>query len=614
MYNFNKIKIVIWDLDETFWNGTLSEGSIEPIYENINLVRRLTDCGIINSICSKNDFQPTIEALSSISEGLLDLFVLPSINWQPKGPRIEKILKSIGLRAENCLFIDDNVHNLEDARYTNKGIMTALPNEIESLTKDAYNAQTSDKTHRRLKQYKVLENKIKAAQEFSDNTEFLFSSNIQVAIFRDCENQFERIVELVQRTNQLNFTKRRDSGESIKSLIDDPTCDTGYVKVQDKFGDYGIVGFFAVKNNKCIHLLFSCRTIGQGVEEFVYSALGYPVLETVEPVINHLGHTPSPAWINQNRSQTSNHTKHRVKIVFKGACDLKQMCEYLDSSNIIEEFTYIGKERNNYIEHHNHSINYLTWRKLNDIQRQKLVEKLVFNDVDMFKTSLFDENVSLIVLSTMIEPHLGIYRHKESGNKLAFGDALHPLTDKSEWKNYKNGTLPQGSKYITDEWLEWFCNQFEFCGTLSPNEIIENAKLLLDIVGKNVKICYLLGPEINKENETDPTYIGREKIYAQVNKKIRLLSQANSRVLILDPNKWIHKPSDFTNNLNHWNRRIYYELAKDANKYIEACIGENVGRKSGKLNLIKHLIRDRISSTGFFQTPVWSIISNIIRK
>ncbi len=39
----NKIKLVIWDLDDTFWNGTLSEGEINPIEKNIQLIKDLTD-------------------------------------------------------------------------------------------------------------------------------------------------------------------------------------------------------------------------------------------------------------------------------------------------------------------------------------------------------------------------------------------------------------------------------------------------------------------------------------------------------------------------------------------------------------------------------------------
>lgn len=51
--DYNKLKLVIWDLDDTFWNGTLSEGGIEAIDANIQLIKTLTDCGVINAICSK---------------------------------------------------------------------------------------------------------------------------------------------------------------------------------------------------------------------------------------------------------------------------------------------------------------------------------------------------------------------------------------------------------------------------------------------------------------------------------------------------------------------------------------------------------------------------------
>ena len=57
MIDYSKIKLVIWDLDDTFWKGTLSEGPIVSIAENIQLVRDLTDRGIVNSICSKNDYK-----------------------------------------------------------------------------------------------------------------------------------------------------------------------------------------------------------------------------------------------------------------------------------------------------------------------------------------------------------------------------------------------------------------------------------------------------------------------------------------------------------------------------------------------------------------------------
>ena len=73
-----KIKLVIWDLDETFWKGTISDGEVEPIPENIEIVKKLTDRGIVNSICSKNDHEVAKNEL--IKEGVWDYFVFPSID------------------------------------------------------------------------------------------------------------------------------------------------------------------------------------------------------------------------------------------------------------------------------------------------------------------------------------------------------------------------------------------------------------------------------------------------------------------------------------------------------------------------------------------------------
>ena len=47
------IKLVIWDMDDTFWKGTISEyAQIEFVENNINIVKELVDRGIMNSISS----------------------------------------------------------------------------------------------------------------------------------------------------------------------------------------------------------------------------------------------------------------------------------------------------------------------------------------------------------------------------------------------------------------------------------------------------------------------------------------------------------------------------------------------------------------------------------
>ena len=54
-FDITKTKLIIWDLDDTFWDGTLSEGGVSFNNENLKLVEELTTKGIMNSICSKND-------------------------------------------------------------------------------------------------------------------------------------------------------------------------------------------------------------------------------------------------------------------------------------------------------------------------------------------------------------------------------------------------------------------------------------------------------------------------------------------------------------------------------------------------------------------------------
>ena len=117
----NKLKLVIWDLDETFWKGTLSEGEISLIDKNCEIVRKMTDCGIVNTICSKNDYEDVKNRLNK-SDGLWEYFVFASIDWSPKGERIKQLISDMALRAENVLFIDDNKGNLQEALYYNPGL------------------------------------------------------------------------------------------------------------------------------------------------------------------------------------------------------------------------------------------------------------------------------------------------------------------------------------------------------------------------------------------------------------------------------------------------------------------------------------------------------------
>lgn len=267
MYQFEKIKLVIWDLDETFWHGTLTEGGAVIPHTHRVLLKDLTDIGIVNSICSKNDWEPVAQELEK--QELLQYFVFPSVNWDSKGNRVKDLIADMQLRPANVLFIDDNHSNREEVRYFCPEIMVADPAEIPLLIEDVAQAPKKDKDHKRLKQYRVLEEKRASRQSYSSNEAFLAESNIRLDISTDCMDQLPRIHDLLLRSNQLNFTKVRSTEAELSALLSDPHINSGYVSVRDKFGDYGIVGFYALKENTLLHFTFSCRTLGMGIEQYV---------------------------------------------------------------------------------------------------------------------------------------------------------------------------------------------------------------------------------------------------------------------------------------------------------------------------------------------------------
>ena len=111
---FEPVRLVIWDLDDTFWRGAVAEGGItESLQQNHDAVIELARRGIMSSICSKNDERPIRDILTE--RGILDYFVCPSISWESKGSRLAAIVEATRLRAASVMFIDDNPNNRAEA-------------------------------------------------------------------------------------------------------------------------------------------------------------------------------------------------------------------------------------------------------------------------------------------------------------------------------------------------------------------------------------------------------------------------------------------------------------------------------------------------------------------
>lgn len=272
-------KLIIWDLDDTLWQGTLADGDEPLLYEHrAAFVRTLNSHGIISAICSKNDHDAARSRLEAF--GLWDAFVFPRIAFLPKGDVVRQMIAEMQLRPVNVLFIDDNARNLAEVAAAVPGIRVV---DATSADCDALLRQIVD-DHRhiarsRIADYRMLETRV-AARQASAMTDqaFLMQSGIEATYTHRMDNlDFAgRIEELINRSNQLNYTETRVVSGSMHELIMNVSdYDVFCAFVWDKYGYYGLVGaaVFDKAAKQLIHFAFSCRIMHMGVEDYLLRAL-----------------------------------------------------------------------------------------------------------------------------------------------------------------------------------------------------------------------------------------------------------------------------------------------------------------------------------------------------
>lgn len=609
MYRFDRIKLVIWDMDETFWKGTITEGDICIPEEHIKLIKDLTDAGIINSICSKNDLDQVVSELDK--NGLKEYFVFPSVNWEPKGNRIKQIVADMQLRPVNVLFIDDNSSNLGEAKHYCDGIMTATPDMILQLIKDVETCEKKDLEHKRLKQYKVLEEKQSERTNYSSNEAFLMESGIKVELGYDCIDQISRIHDLILRSNQLNFTKIRSSDEELSELLSNENYDCGYVSVTDKFGDYGIVGFYAKTGNRLEHFVFSCRTLGMGIEQYVYNLLGRPELTIIGEVISDLSSTELPAWINQNNGvQSAEKMKIRKieqhQVLIKGPCDLFQIFPYIADTEMFDtEFTYALNDGLT-IESTGHTTHIVESHRLSPEQKNIVINEVPFTDIEMYSDALFTKGYKVAIISILADANLGVYRRKETGERIAVMEYIHPLTDESSWDGIVSGEYPHTGFNFNEQILKDFSEKYEFVGRNSAQTTLENLKYIREHLADECMLVVMLGGELYYEKNTFEAYMDRHIVHKEMNELIREWAEEMPNVRLIDVNKYLVDQSSFYDHFNHYIKPVYYKIAGEIVDVINEHIGSNI-RETTKLKMVKIRIKEMLA-------PLYYRLKKLLRR
>ena len=577
--DYSKIKLIIWDLDETFWEGTLSEGDVACPEEHIELLHLLTETGVVNSICSKNDDASTIEKLSEI--GAMEYFVFPSINWEAKGMRIKQTISDMQLRPANVLFLDDNHLNIAEAEFYCPEIMTAGPEVIPELIKCAQTQYASGKRKNRMQQYRILEQKCSEREDFGSNEEFLTASCIQVLISEECSDKAERICELNKRANQLNFTKNRVELDEIERVLNNPEYRCGTVAVSDRYGDYGITGFFCVdiRANKLLHFCFSCRTMGMGVEQYVYSYLNRPKLEIKGEISSDPNVPENPFWINNGQAKEEKDAfALEKKVLFKGPCDLWSVCNFFADDAISTEFTY-DIAKNGAIDYGlNHTDTMLNAVLLPPEELDKLSE-LPFVGEKTYSKELFSGRYQAVLLSVLMDAMLARYRNKKSGRIVVWGDWCTDITDPDIRDRLVAKEIETYGMDFDFAFLENFAKEWEYLGQIPIDETVANFRKIRDMLPDETLLILVLGSEIAFEKSSNIAYKDREKYNVELNRKLEEAFAESGNVYLLNSTDLITSQNDFNDEITHFRKPVYYRMANEINRILNET-GSGMNQRS----------------------------------
>ncbi len=267
----SKIKCVVWDLDNTLWDGILVEDGARKLKLKpgiADVIRALDARGILHSVASKNNHDEAMLALKQFQ--LDEYFLCPQISWEPKSEGIRRIAQQLNIGVNSLLFVDDSPFELEQVKAVCPEVRVLDAVQYRNLPdmKECQVPVTAESKERR-NLYRVEAERQDLAQGFGDDyMAFLRDCEIRLSIRTMTEENLDRVHELTQRTNQMNFSGNRYDRDVLRNILATPYLDTYVLSCEDRFGSYGVVGFSIVDSRepRMTDLMFSCRIQSKRVE------------------------------------------------------------------------------------------------------------------------------------------------------------------------------------------------------------------------------------------------------------------------------------------------------------------------------------------------------------
>jgi FkbH-like protein len=284
------MKGIITDLDNTLWSGIVGETGaggvswslaehtqIHGLYQQ--LLRHFSEMGVLLAIASKNELSVVKETL-----GRGDLYIPGSAfypvraDWGAKSRHIEEILSTWNVGADSVAFIDDSPMELDEVRTAFPsmrcmqfpGKQPAAAITLFEQLRDWFGKSVINREDT-LRQASIQAGEVfRESARSAENGDFIRSLQGRV-IFDNRKNPAnQRLLELINKTNQFNLNGVRISeGEWLRHLADPAGVVVG-VSYEDKFGPLGVIGVVAGKRAgdrmEISAWVMSCRAFSRRIE------------------------------------------------------------------------------------------------------------------------------------------------------------------------------------------------------------------------------------------------------------------------------------------------------------------------------------------------------------
>lgn len=290
-------KCLVLDLDNTLWGGILGDAGADGILcadtdypsnayaEFQRAVLALRSRGILLAVASKNDRESVDEVFSR----RWDMPLRPGhisdweVHWDPKPESLRRIAERLNIGLDSLVFFDDNPAEVDLVRMTLPQVRTYLmpkrPEEFVAFLaslEDFDQLRLSSEDLRRAELYEARKKTAEMAANATDLESFYRSLGTVVTPEPAGSANFERLVQLIHKTNQFNLTTRRHDAAALKEQIAAGSELWGF-RASDIHGDHGIiaVALLDFAGAACVvdTLLMSCRVIGRTIETAILSFL-----------------------------------------------------------------------------------------------------------------------------------------------------------------------------------------------------------------------------------------------------------------------------------------------------------------------------------------------------